>query len=82
MLSVRPVWPYDLPWNNDQFRTDLFITHSEKQLEQKIAAILAYQSQKDRNYMQPEFIRSLATVRGLQAGTQFAEGFEIYNWVI
>lgn len=73
---------YDLPWNNDQFRTDLFITLTEEQLEKKISAILAYQSQKSRTYMQPEFIRSLATVRGLQAGTQYAEGFEIYNWIV
>ena len=73
---------YDLPWNNDQFRTDLFITLSEKHLEAKISAILAYRSQKDRNYMQPEFIRSLATVRGLQAGSRYAEGFELYNWIV
>ncbi len=73
---------YELPWNHDQFRTDLFIRTSEEQIENKIRALVSYRSQSFRDYMQPEFIRSLASVRGLQANTRFAEAFEIYNWII
>ena len=73
---------YELPWNNDQFRTDLFIKATEEHLRSKISAILSYESQNHRDYMKPEFIRSLASVRGLQAATSYAEAFEIYNWII
>jgi hypothetical protein len=32
--------------------------------------------------MQPEFIRSLATVRGVQAGLELAEVFEVVRMIL
>jgi hypothetical protein len=32
--------------------------------------------------MQPEFITSLATVRGAQIGVSFAEAFQTIRWII
>ncbi len=73
---------YELPWNNDRFHTRLFIRVSEAQLEKKIASLKSYTSQAHRNYMQPEFTRSLARVRGVQAHTAYAEAFEVYKWLV
>jgi LmbE family N-acetylglucosaminyl deacetylase len=72
---------YELPWNNFQFRNEGFVKLREQDLAQKCRALEAYASQAHRDYMRPDFIRSLATVRGLQCGHPLAESFEIYRSV-
>ena len=67
---------YELIWNNLSFSTDTFIVVSEDQVQRKIDALKEYKTQEGRNYMSPDFIRSLATVRGTQIGAQYAEAFE------
>lgn len=73
---------YELMWNNIEFRTNAFITVSQENVDAKIEALSLYESQRNRRYMSPEFIQSLATVRGVQCGKQFAEAFEIIRWII
>ncbi len=72
---------YELPWNNYSFKTNFFIRFEEKELNKKMASLKAYQSQSHRNYMQEDFIRSLATVRGVQCNSQYAEAFEMYKMI-
>ena len=73
---------YELPWNNYSFHTNFFIRLSDSALNKKVAALRSYESQAHRNYMQEDFIRSLAKVRGVQANAPFAEVFEIYKWIV
>ena len=70
---------YELPWNNYSFRTNFFMKLSENDVNKKIEALQSYQSQSHRNYMQPDFIRSLAKVRGVQCNSEYAEAFELYK---
>ena len=72
---------YELPWNNYSFKTNFFMQLTQEEIDKKIEALKAYRSQQHRNYMQPEFTRSLATVRGVQANAAFAEAFELYKWI-
>jgi len=73
---------YELPWNNYSIRTNFFVRISEADLTKKVACLKAYESQAGKNYMNPDFIRSLAKVRGVQANSSYAEAFEIYRWTI
>ncbi len=73
---------YELPWNNITFHTHAFNKLSEKNIEKKIDALKAYESQSHRKYATENFIRSLATTRGIQIGSDFAEAFEVIRWVI
>jgi N-acetylglucosamine malate deacetylase 1 len=73
---------YELPWNNYSFHTRFFNRLDENYVSQKINALKAYQSQSHRNYMQEEFIRSLARVRGVQCNSDYAEAFEIYKLIV
>lgn len=73
---------YELIWNNLSFDTDCFIKLSEKQLERKMSALRCYKTQEGKAYMNPDFIKSLARVRGTQIGTQYAEAFEVIRWII
>lgn len=72
---------YELPWNQDRFTSTLFSTLSKEQIDKKIKALKFYQSQSQRNYMQEDFIRSLARVRGVQCNSEYAESFEVYKLI-
>ena len=72
---------YELPWNNTNFRTDLFFEVQERHLNLKLAALSEYKSQlvKERVYFKKSFILSLATVRGVQKSVNYAETFEVMS---
>jgi N-acetylglucosamine malate deacetylase 1 len=72
---------YELPWNNWKFQPNYFEQITEKDLSAKITALKHYKSQQKRSYMQEDFIRSLAVVRGIQSGTSLAEAFEVYRMI-
>jgi len=73
---------YELIWNNLTFNTTCFIRLEERHLLNKIEALKSYESQKKRDYVSPDFIRSLARTRGVQIGAEYAEAFEVIRWVI
>lgn len=73
---------YELPWNNYSFTTNFFIRLSAEELSKKISALKEYKSQSNRNYMQEDFTRSLAKVRGVQCGSEYAEAFETYKLIL
>lgn len=70
---------YELPWNHSQFNATAFISLEESHIRKKIQSLSLYRSQKGRNYMNEEFITSLARVRGVQSNNVFAEAFEVYR---
>lgn len=72
---------YELLWNNLSFSTDCFIKLEKAHLDTKIRALSAYKTQEGRHYMSPEFIHSLATVRGTQINENYAEAFEVVRFI-
>ncbi len=72
---------YELPMNTITFRHVCFVPLEERHLNLKIASLACYESQKFRSYTNDDFIRSLARVRGVQAGVQYAEAFEVLRWI-
>ena len=72
---------YELPWNNYRFHTNFFVRLEQEQLDRKVASLQCYTSQSHRNYMQEEFTRALARVRGVQCQHNYAEAFEIYKLI-
>ena len=73
---------YELIWNNLTFDTTSFVKLEHKHVKSKARALIAYKSQGGRDYMSEEFIFSLARVRGVQIGCEYAESFEVIRWVI
>jgi LmbE family N-acetylglucosaminyl deacetylase len=73
---------YEIPWNNIEFHTEAFISLSEENIDRKVFALDAYNSQKGRSYANEEFVRSLARMRGVQIGVRYAEAFEVIRWII
>ena len=73
---------YELIWNNLTFNTTCFIKLDKNHISEKVKALGCYKSQKDKPYMQKDFIFSLAKSRGVQIGANYAESFEVLRWVI
>jgi LmbE family N-acetylglucosaminyl deacetylase len=75
------IWGYEHPWNNLTFTTDIFVCLNEKNLERKIRALQAYQTQIDKPYMDERNIRALLITRGEQVDVKFAEAFELIRLI-
>ena len=68
---------YELIWNNLSFDTKCFVHLASRHLDIKSNALLEYKSQGKRNYLSREFTLGLASARGIQAGCEYAECFEV-----
>lgn len=81
-FKFNSILGYELIWNNLSFETECFIEITEDHLNRKLRALEEYKTQHGKIYMNPDFIRSLAVVRGTQIGVGFAETFEVIRWII
>lgn len=73
---------YEVPWNNLSFNTSAFVHLSDGNLQRKVDALKAYKSQQHRPYANADFLRSWASMRGVQIGTRYAEAFDVMRWII
>jgi LmbE family N-acetylglucosaminyl deacetylase len=71
---------YEEPWNMLGSSANFFVKIDEKYLEKKIIAVEKYASQSKRKFIDGEKIKSLASIRGLQADADFAEAFEVIRF--
>jgi len=76
------IFGYEMPQNLRFFKNTAFVEISQKNLDEKIKALQNHKSQMKKTYMQPEFIKALAVIRGMQAGVQYAEAFDVIRLVI
>jgi LmbE family N-acetylglucosaminyl deacetylase len=81
-FKTTSILGYELIWNNLSFNTTCFINLEKIDLENKMNALNEYKSQNHRVYMSSDFIYSLAKVRGVQVGKEFAEVFEVIRWML
>lgn len=72
---------YELPQNLIAFRSTAFVALTKEHLEKKIYALRSYVSQQFRRYASDNFVRSLATVRGTQCNSEYAEAFEVIRLI-
>ncbi|WP_318376154.1 PIG-L deacetylase family protein [Enterobacter sp.] len=80
--TIPQILCYETPSCRLSFIPQAFEEFDEKALTNKIAALKFHQSQKHRDYMQPESIRALAQFRGLQAGMNLCEGFVVQKMIL
>lgn len=73
---------YELPWNNMNFSMDVFITLGQEDVDAKIAAINAFETQKSRIFFSNDIVGDLARVRGKQIGNEYAECFEVIRMIL
>lgn len=81
-FKFSSILSYEMSWNNISFKTGCFYKLGEENMEAKIDALKIDESQAHRSYANSNFILSLATVRGVQVNTKYAETFEVLRWII
>ena len=67
---------YELVWNISEFMNNFYVGLTAEHMHRKCQSVAEYKSQNRRAYIEPEFIMSLARVRGVQSNTEYAESFE------
>ena len=67
---------YELPWNNRIFRTDVFISVEQQDIDAKIKMLDCYETQLERAFMCKEYVQDIARTRALQVGKKYVESFE------
>ena len=70
------IFGYELSWNTFSFNNDIYISLDERFVKNKLLACGEYKTQKFRNYMQKEHIKSILKTRGSQISKEYAECFE------
>jgi len=80
--KTSSIWGYEHPWNNLKFSTDIFVELEEKHIQRKIYALNNYKSQNSRTYFDEKYIRALASTRGTQINSLFAETFECIRLLV
>jgi LmbE family N-acetylglucosaminyl deacetylase len=72
---------YELPWNSMEFNMDVFITFEEQDIQAKLNAVNAFETQKTRMFFSNNIMLDLARVRGKQIGKEYAECFELIRLI-
>ena len=72
---------YEIPWNNLDFSYGAYVALEQRHLELKIEALSRYASQQHRRYANPEYVRNLARVHGINVNREYAECFQVYRIV-
>lgn len=73
---------YETPSTWLSFLPQVFEAVDERFFTRKLEAIRCHQSQRHRDYMQPERIRVVAQFRGQQAGCRLGEGFVVHKMIL
>jgi len=81
-FKQKTILGYELIWNNLTFSTSCFTPLKKSHVVKKYEALKEYKSQQHRYYVSEDFITSLARIRGVQIGEEFAEAFEVIRLVL
>lgn len=75
---------YELPWNHISFDVQLLAKLSARHVEAKTKMLEKFESELvvRGKYFSGELMRGMALLRGTQAGTEYAEAFEVLRWVL
>jgi len=72
---------YEMPWNNFDFKSLVYINLSKEDIQRKIEALKIYESQAFRPYSNVNFVESLAQIRATQIRENYAESFELIRYI-
>lgn len=73
---------YEVPWNNFRFETTAFVPVQHQDMAAKMKALAEFHSQDKREYMNPAYQEAQLRFRGVQAGAELAEAFQVLRWYL
>ncbi len=72
---------YEFPWNTLSTNLNCFYSFAEEDLKKKIKALGKYVSQRERPFMNKDFVKNWAGLNGIKIGVKYAESFEVIRLV-
>lgn len=75
--NINEVLAFESPSTRPTFNPEYYNKLTEGVLEQKIQAIRAHESQREKKYLEAEAMKGLARFRGRQANTRYAESYQV-----
>jgi LmbE family N-acetylglucosaminyl deacetylase len=81
-FKTTTILGYEMPWNNVTFVANFLITLTAADVDRKVAALAAYESQAHRPYITERFIRGHCHSRGVTIAREYAEAFTLYRGVV
>ena len=82
VFKFSSILGYELPWNISDDKKNVYNRITQEHLDLKISALEKFDSQRERFYMSPSATQVIASFRGLQIKSQYAEAFELYRGII
>lgn len=76
------IFGYELPWNNFESVSQLFVVLNKEELETKKRIISSFKTQKNRSFFSNDVLLHLSHFRGKQIGRDYAEAFEVIRLII
>lgn len=76
-FNEASIFGYELPRIIVGFRNTGFVEIEDRHLNRKVDSLKCYKSQAYRAYASREFLEGVMRMRGVQAGVEMAEGFEV-----
>ncbi|MCK4792817.1 MAG: PIG-L family deacetylase [Desulfobacteraceae bacterium] len=75
---------YELPWNHISFDVQLLAKLNIRHLQAKVRMLAKFESELlvRGRYFSEELTHGMALLRGTQAGTKYAEAFEVLRWIL
>lgn len=75
---------YELPWNHISFDVQFLTKLTAKHMQAKLRMLGKFKSELNvrGRYFSKELVYGMASLRGSQAGTEYAEAFEVLRWVL
>lgn len=75
---------YELPWNHISFDVQLLTKLNVRHMKAKLRMLGKFKSELTvrERYFSKELMYGMASLRGSQAGTEYAEAFEVLRWVL
>lgn len=75
---------YELPWNHISFDVQLLMKLSARHVQTKVSMLGKFESELivRGRYFSGELVRGMVLLRGTQAGTEYAEAFEVLRWIL
>jgi LmbE family N-acetylglucosaminyl deacetylase len=81
-LKFSSILGYELPWNILEDKKNVYNRITQEHLDLKISALKKFDSQREKFYMSPSATQVIASFRGLQIKSQYAEAFELFRGII
>lgn len=75
---------YELPWNHISFDVQFLTKLTAKHMQAKLNMLGKFKSERTvrGRYFSKELVYGMASLRGSQAGTEYAEAFEVLRWLL